>query len=1050
MQSTAQSAHAHDGKNFHDGKSLKEKTPTRLKRALSCAGTLDMRRRHCPWAMHWSRVRWPLASLRTYLHVIALAAVLPLALLTAWLVSRQITLARHQLSMGLHQSVSSLAQMIDQDQAAAIEGLQTLANTAQLQREDARGFARVARTFLSVHPTWRRISLIEARRGAVLSALTNDGPGVPGDMPKLPPLDVSTPGFSGLLQDVQSGQWFTRIALPVWHGGKPHYLLALDIDGSHWQQLINGAVAPGDGFITLYDDRQTIIARTRNPQSHVGHPLPHGPADRVAGASQPLGGGFRKIAIPDDGEAYVAWQRIPRSGWGVRVGVSATALDRDNLMAWLAVTGAGLVSLAAGLILSRVVTARVTKPLGVLAQGKASSLKDRDVTVFEIAMLRNAMLAAEQQRDTARQRLEAKAAEFETLFLLSPIGLSITLDTDCKEVLRNPAKVALFDMSADGARAFELVANGQVIPPSQYPLARAVRGERIHGVELDVCHHDGRTLRVLAHAVPLLNLRGAPRGAIATFVDITEQVQSKTKLMLAQASLDDNQHFIELAQKAGDVGFLDHAVAANRITMSSGLSLLFGLGSQAMETTWEVWLSHLDAQDADALAALLTQAWQDRQELVNFKLQLRCQTDSVRWLSCRAVCMYDPAGRPLRMIGAVVNVTAQQQMEHERNRLMAQEQAARQEAEQANRAKDEFLAILGHELRNPLGAISAGIEVLNRISSQGDQPARVRAIITRQTRHLARLMDDLLDVARVIAGKIQLSLSTVSLNATVQRTLNTLKIAGLTQTIETDIDDVWVRADTLRLEQIINNLVTNAGKYSPPDTPIQVIGKAHGDMVRLQIINHGQGIPSNLLPHIFDLFVQGERTIERRQGGLGIGLTLVKSLVDLHHGRIEVTSADNRNIFTVDLPAAAPALGTLQLFQPVVASHRRVLVIEDNDDARETVRMMLDLKGHEVEVRANGQQGLEALTQWQPHLALVDIGLPGLSGYEVAQRARDAGFAGWLIALSGYGQQQDVRRALESGFDFHMVKPLDEQILDQYLSHPQREDSDSNLWMSSP
>jgi len=152
----------------------------------------------------------------------------------------------------------------------------------------------------------------------------------------------------------------------------------------------------------------------------------------------------------------------------------------------------------------------------------------------------------------------------------------------------------------------------------------------------------------------------------------------------------------------------------------------------------------------------------------------------------------------------------------------------------------------------------------------------------------------------------------------------------------------------------------------------------------------------------------------------------------------------------VDLPAAAPALGTLQLFQPVVASHRRVLVIEDNDDARETVRMMLDLKGHEVEVRANGQQGLEALTQWQPHLALVDIGLPGLSGYEVAQRARDAGFAGWLIALSGYGQQQDVRRALESGFDFHMVKPLDEQILDQYLSHPQREDSDSNLWMSSP
>lgn len=1006
-----------------------------------------MKRRACSLAMPWKRAHWPLASLRSYLHVIALAAVLPLALLTAWLVHRQVTLARHQLSMGLAQGASSMARMIEREQTVSLTSLQTLANAAQLQRDDPRGFTRLARTFLAVHPDWSRISLIDTQRGTVLSVHASNNPDEPGDLALQSAPETSSP-FSGFLPGPREGQWLTRITVPVSQAGRPRRLLSADIDGQHWQQLIASSAVPKDGFITLYDGTQTVVARTLNPELHVGHPLPHAaPADTMH-TSAPAPGGFRKIRVTADEDAYVAWQPIPLSNWGVRVGVGAASLDHDNFMAFLAATSAGLVSLVTGLILSRVVTARVNKPLGILAQGKASSLKERDTTVFEIAMLRNAMLAAEQQRDLARQRLEAKATEFETLFLLSPIGLSITQDPQCKEVLRNPAKVALFDMVGPGERDFDLLVDGQVLAMQDYPLQRAARGDRIMGMELEVRHHDGRTLRVLAHAVPLLNLQGQPRGAIATFVDLTELVQSKNKLMLAQARLEDNQHFIELAQKAGDVGFFDYIVAANRITMTSGLSLLLELGQNAIETSWGDWLSHMEASDADALAAQVTQAWQTRQEQVTFKLQLHCKSDSVRWLSCRAVCMYDPQDRPMRMIGAVVDVTAQQQIEQERSRLMAQEQAARQEAEQANRAKDEFLAVLGHELRNPLGAITAGMEVLNRISSQGDQPARVRAIITRQAKHLGRLMDDLLDVARVIAGKIQLSLGPVSLLASVQRLVNTQRIAGLTQPVEIDVDDVWVRADPLRLEQIISNLVTNAGKYSPPDTPIQVIGRAHGEMVRLQIINQGQGIPSTLLPHIFDLFVQGERTIERRQGGLGIGLTLVKSLVDLHHGYIEVSAEADRNIFTIDLPASEPDPHMQLQFSVTLTSHRRVLVIEDNEDARETMRMMLELKGHEVEVRSDGEIGLQAILALQPHLSLVDIGLPGLSGYQVAQRAREAGFTGWLIALSGYGQQQDVQRALDSGFDFHMVKPFDEQILDEYLSRPGREDSTTGLWMS--
>lgn len=993
-----------------------------------------------PWG---AGLRWPLASLRTYLHVITLAAVLPLALLTSWLIGKQVELTRHQLSMGLRQGASSMAMVIEREQAATVEALMALARSPQVQRGDTRAFDRLIKTYATIRPAWRRVSLVDVSRGRVISSTSasSDAPDESEAMmapePQAGVASDADPYFSDLLPGAREGEWLTRITVPVWRGDEVRYHLVADIDGRYWQELIASVSTTQDGFTTLYDSSKVVIARTVNPLAHIGRPVPSDvPGEAIEGRNRQTG--FRKIHVAGEGEAYVAWQTIPSSNWGVRVGVTATPLDRNKMTAFLVVVGAGVASLLAGLMLSRFVAARIIKPLGLLAAGDASTLADADASVFEIAMLRDAMLAAAQQRDLATQRLEAKAAEFETLFLLSPIGMSITLDPHCDHVLRNPAKLALFGMDSSGPPSYKVLVNGVVIPEAQYPLMRAARGERIHDLEMEVQHLDGRVFRLLAYALPLLDQRGRPRGAIATFVDITERVQSQHKLLQAQARLEDNQHFITLAQRAGDVGFWDHRVDANRITMTSGLTRLMGMGQGESETSWEGWVSHIRSPDPQSLAELLRHAWSEHQEQVTFQLQIEHGGQPERWLACRGVCVYDSHGQPVRVIGAVVDVTAQHQVEHERTRLMAQEQVARREAEQANRAKDEFLAILGHELRNPLGAISAGIEVLDRISAQGGQPARVRTIIARQTRHLTRLMDDLLDVARVIAGKIQLSVQPVSVRATVQRAVNALNIAGLTQNVEIDVDDVWVQADSLRLEQIINNLVTNAGKYSPPDLTIHVIGKREGDRVRLQVINRGALISPSLLPHIFDLFVQGERTIERRQGGLGIGLTLVKSLVDLHHGSIDVSTADDRNVFTVMLPAAEPEESQPEGAMDEQPHRRTVVIVEDNDDAREAVRLMLQVKGHLVEAWPDGDEGLRAILETQPDLALVDIGLPGQSGYEVARAARTAGFEGWMIALSGYGQQQDVQRALSSGFDFHMVKPLDPVALDAYLFKPPR------------
>lgn len=539
-------------------------------------------------------------------------------------------------------------------------------------------------------------------------------------------------------------------------------------------------------------------------------------------------------------------------------------------------------------------------------------------------------------------------------------------------------------------------------------------------------------------------LRDAMDMAEAQREQANQWKETKAVLTRAQERLADHRHLIELAQEAGDVGFFDHHLGSDRITMTSGLARLLGLEGSALEISVNGWLERIEPDDAQALKTTLRQAWNSQETHLNFKFRTRAEDGlPQRWLASRLVISYDDKGEPQRMIGVMSDVTAQQLIEQERASLIQQEQRARKEAERANRSKDEFLAMLGHELRNPLSAISAATEVLNRISTQNDQGARVRMIITRQTRHLTRLMDDLLDVARVISGKIHLASQPLNLGSTVQRLVNTMRMAGALQShpLELFTEDAWVDADVVRVEQVVNNLIFNAVKYSPQEQPIGVRVVRHGKVARLQVTDRGPGIAPSLLPHIFELFVQGERTLDRRQGGLGIGLTLVKNLVELHHGRIDVGTSDAGCCFTVDLPlreAPALALGSATACPSSAEHQRSVVVVEDNDDAREALCCMLELKGHQVSQVADGVEGLNRVMQVRPHLALIDIGLPGLSGYDLARQARDAGFDGWLVALSGYGQQQDVQHALDCGFDMHMVKPFDPHVLEDYLRRPAR------------
>ena len=367
----------------------------------------------------------------------------------------------------------------------------------------------------------------------------------------------------------------------------------------------------------------------------------------------------------------------------------------------------------------------------------------------------------------------------------------------------------------------------------------------------------------------------------------------------------------------------------------------------------------------------------------------------------------------------------------ERDRSLEIEQRARGAAEAANRAKDEFLAMLGHELRNPLAAISSAVVVLRSEGVTREQAQFATGVLERQGRHLKRLIDDLLDVGRVMTGKVMLERAPVDLATAVRHAVATLEGAGrfAQRRLELEAAPVWIDGDPTRIEQIVTNLLLNAVTYTAPDGQIRVRVAREAQDAVLEVSDDGRGIEPAALQRVFELFYQADLTMDRKTGGLGIGLTLVKRLAELHDGTVSARSAGKGKgaTFTVRLPAVAAAA---QPERPAAAADptiaRAILVVEDNDDERDSLRVALELRGHSVLHAADGLAALEVLRRHRPPAAILDIGLPGMNGYELARQARLAfGPEVRLIALTGYGGKSEERQAKQAGFDVFLTKPVD-------------------------
>jgi PAS domain S-box-containing protein len=408
--------------------------------------------------------------------------------------------------------------------------------------------------------------------------------------------------------------------------------------------------------------------------------------------------------------------------------------------------------------------------------------------------------------------------------------------------------------------------------------------------------------------------------------------------------------------------------------------------------------------------------------------------NTYRHVLARAIPVFEQDGRIREWVGTLADITEKKKNEHEMR--------------EASRRKDEFLAMLAHELRNPLAPIRNAIQVLRSLAAHDAQLEWARDVIHRQLQHLTRLVDDLLDVSRITQGKITLRKEKVELAGVVARAVETsrplIEARRHQLSVALPSEPIWIEGDSTRLAQVIGNVLNNAAKYTEEAGRIWLSASSAGGEVVLRVRDSGVGIPADVLPRVFDLFTQADRSLDRSQGGLGIGLTLVRNLVEMHGGRVEALSAGSGHgsEFVIHLPVlvqekrAAEIERPANLDQTARSVSLRILVVDDNLDSAESLALLLQFGGHDVRMAHEGETALDTAFAFLPQVVVLDIGLPKMDGYEVARRLRQqpAMRHSFLVALTGYGQDEDRQRSKDAGFDHHLVKPVDPSELQSLLT----------------
>lgn len=654
----------------------------------------------------------------------------------------------------------------------------------------------------------------------------------------------------------------------------------------------------------------------------------------------------------------------------------------------------------------------------------ATDLARRAGVAFENALLYEGVRTAEREVAQA-QRMFARIADAtpDILFVTElPSGRNIYVNRDLAKVL---------GYSADELRTVRVSVLRTYVHPDDMERVVADLG-RVPDLEDGGVIEHGYRLRHADGSWRFVDVRsvvfargsdGRPSQLLSVGRDVTpERMQA---LALARS-----EERYRLATDAVGGVVYEVEVGTDRVTRSPGLLGLLGFEPTEDTATATWWWSRMHPDDVERKTRALEDALGAGRNLMELEYRVLHRDDTWRWVWDRARLEVNARGELVRMVGCATDVT---------DRVHAT-----RAMEEADRRKDEFLALVGHELRNPLAAVRNAVDVLARTGPADQAFERARGVVVRQIGHMGRMLEDLLDLSRMTKDRLLLRAEPLDLVALLRRTVeehrSELEHLGITLSLEGMDQPLFVSGDDTRLEQVFANLLDNAGKFSDPGGRIGVRMSSDPSEVEVAIVDTGVGIDAEQLDRLFEPFVQGERRLESSNGGLGLGLALVEGLVALHGGRVRAISrgAGHGATFVVTLPRVErPAVtGGTDGVGSAEPDGRRILIVEDNEDAGAMLKMLLEFGGHTVELAGDGSAGVALARTFVPEVVLCDIGLPGaLDGYGVARALRAAETDGraFLVALTGYGQLEDQQRAMDAGFDRHVTKPIDPAELEALI-----------------
>jgi len=1021
-------------------------------------------------------------ALRWHLVLLVVGALLPMVVFAAVVVYRLAESERAATDRRLLRSAHDLSLSLDRELQSTIRTLSALAESEQLDSEDLRAFHAESQRVLKTQPAWQDLILLTPDGRQMSNTDMEWGTPLPTVLEAdslRRAVEQKRAAVGGLIAGKRRPGFAFAVRVPVQRGGEVRYVLSAVITPDALASVVGLRGPPGEEWARVVVDQQgVIVARSQEQERFVGTPVKAEFLRRMREADEGLFYGETR----DGTSVYVAYSREPLSGWTAAVAVPAGVAESSARSKTIAVLGLGLALLALSTLGAFLISRYVRR--GLLAAAAAAETMSRGErpapltsNVKEVAQLGRALghsaalLAQhERERDEQLERATAARAEAESSRRAQEGLLRNLRESEARlQLVADHAPILITYCDAEGRYKFvnEPYAQRFGLRPAQLvgrpyreilgeeasaaiePYVETVlRGERV-AFETELPYAQIGTHHMWVAYAPEFDEGGRVTGFVSAILDITERKQAEQRLR------ESEERFAKAFASSPLALTITSLKTGRLLEVNETFTRLSGYTREETvgRTTLELGLW---AEPADREAELAAVAKHGRLRDVEYRFRMKDGRELVGLLSAEQI---EIGGDPCALT-VIEDVTERKRAEAERDQMLEREKSLRAEAEKANRLKDEFLATVSHELRTPLTAILGWAHMLETDGLDQKMSRHAVTVIQRNARQQQQIVEDILDVSRIITGKLRLESELVELTPVVQAALDTIaptaEAKGLRLRSSFD-PEAAVTGDAARLQQVVWNLLANAVKFTPAGGEVRASVERLLTHVRVEVSDTGQGILPEFLPYAFDRFRQADMGTTRQHGGLGLGLSIVRHLVEAHGGSVHAYSAGEGlgATFTVDLPLpaveaepaasrneptaaqaggksapgdsqASPAGLKEEALPPLVGM--RVLAVDDDADTLEMLLLFLRRAGAEAAGAASTAAALEALERFRPDVLVADIGMPGADGYELLRRVRafppERGGHTPAVALTAYAGEADRARALRSGFQAHLPKPV--------------------------